>query len=154
PVHRGQVDPSLELERIEVTLGPRHVDGPRLGLVLGPAGELDPEGARGQGHGLAALAVDLRVEEEIGGQAAAGRGINAAQGVAEDEGGHARPSVLVPDVEDDRDGRLAVEEDVDVAAEAQVLRPLADVEADLRLALPGVPAIDLDDAIFDAEARE
>ena len=47
---------------------------------------------------------------------------------------------------DHGDGRLAVEEDVDIAAEAQVLSALPDVEADPGLALAGIAAVDLHDA--------
>ena len=50
--------------------------------------------------------------------------------------------------------RLAGEEDVDVAAEAQVLGPLTDVEADPRLALAGVAAVDLHDPVLEAQARK
>ena len=64
------------------------------------------------------------------------------------------PAVVVLHVQHHRDRGLAGEEDVDVAPEAQVLRPLADVEADLGLALAGVAAVDLDDPVLDRQAGE
>ena len=53
---------------------------------------------------------------------------------------------------DDIHRRLAREKNVDLAAEAQILRSLADIEADPRLALAGVAAINLHDAILEAQS--
>ncbi len=47
-----------------------------------------------------------------------------------------------------------LEQHVDLVAEAQVLRALADVERQLGLALAGVAAVELDDAIFQLQARQ
>ena len=104
--------------------------------------------------GLATLAVDLRVEEEIGREAATGRGIDAPHAVTKDERGHRRPAILVSNVDNQRHGRVALKEDVEVAAKTEVLGSLADVEADSRLALAGIAAVDLDDAVFEARGPE
>ncbi len=124
------------------------------GHVLRAARELDLIGSRRQRDRLAALAVDLGMEEEIRREPAAGRRINPPHPVAKDERGHRRPAVVVADVEDHGHRRIAREEDVDVAPETQVLRPLADVEADPRLALAGVAAVDLDDPVLEAQSGE
>ena len=55
---------------------------------------------------------------------------------------------------DHGDGRLALKEDVEVAAKTEVLGSLADVEADPRLAFAGVAAVELHDAVFQAQTRQ
>ena len=49
---------------------------------------------------------------------------------------------------------LDVEQDRHLAAEAEVLRPLADVEADRRLALAGLAAVDKQDGVLDLQAAQ
>ncbi len=84
--------------------------------------------------------VDLVVEEKIGSQPAGRIWIDASQLVADDECRRCRLPVesLTPSTTFDR--RQTVKQNRHAIAEAQVLRPLADVEADARLALPRVPA--------------
>ena len=154
PVHLGEVDPALEPERLAMRLGLRYRDRPRLDQVFRPACQLDVVPAGRQRDRLAALAIDLGMEKEIRREPAAGRRIHPAHPVAKDERGHRRSSVLVPHVEHHRHRGLALKQDVDVAAETQVLRSLTDVEADPRLALAGIARIDLDDPVLQAQARQ
>ena len=93
------------------------------------------------------------MKEEVGSQPAAGRRINPAHPVAKDERRHRRACILVANVENERHRRLAGKEDINIAAEAQVLSALADVEADLRFTLAGIPAVDLQDLILEAQVR-
>ena len=69
-----------------------------------------------------------------------------------------RPVVGLPsksrDRQLDRDGRPDVEQDRHLAAEAEVLRPLADVEAERRLALAGLAAVDQGDRVLDLQAAQ
>ena len=74
--------------------------------------------------------------------------------VAEREPADGRLAVEVGDRELHRDGRLHVEQHRHFAAEAEVLGPLADVEADRRLALAGLAAVDQGDGVLDLQAAE
>ena len=154
PAHLRQVDPPSQREDLAMDPALGHLDRPAGHEVLRPAGDLDVVSARRQGDRLAVAAVDLGMEEEIRREAAAGRGINSPHPVADDERGGRRLPVLVADPEHHRHARFGLEQHIHVAAEAQVLRPLADVEADLRLPLAGIPAVDLDDPVLQAEPRE
>ena len=94
------------------------------------------------------------MEEEIGREPAAGRGIDSPHPVPKDERRHRRPAVLVADVEHDATAGFASEKNVDVTSETQVLRSLTDVEADLRLALARIAAVNLHDPVFEAQPRK
>ena len=155
PAHLGHVDPALELKRLlMMTSVFGTVIEPVLHDVFRPAADLDLVGARRQQDGLTALAIDLGMEEEIGREAAAGRGIDAPQAVAKNERRHRRTAVLVANVDNHCDRGFAVEQDVDVAAETQVLRSLTDVETDPGLALARIAAVDLHDAVLQAQPRK
>ena len=62
--------------------------------------------------------------------------------------GHRRGAVVVVDVEEDRHGGAALEQDIDRVAEADILGSLPRVEADFRLSLPRVFAVDLQDGVL------
>ena len=47
-----------------------------------------------------------------------------------------------------------VEQQIDFIAKAEVLRALADIEEELRFALSRVPAVELDDAVFEFESAQ
>ena len=90
---------------------------------------------------LAVGPIDLVVKEKIGSQPAGRVRINASQLVADDESGRRRLAVEILHAQDDFDGRHAVKQDRHAVAKAEVLRPLADVKADVRLALARRPAM-------------
>ena len=129
-------------------------DRRRLHEVFRSPGELDLVLARRQHHRLAALPINLGMEEEIGRETAAGRGIDPPHPVAEDERCHRRPAVLITNIEDERHRGLAVEKDVDITPEPQVLRALTDVEADPRFPFARIPAMDLHDPVLEAQPGE
>ena len=68
--------------------------------------------------------------------------------------GDRRRAVVVADREPDRDGRADVEQDRHLAAEAEVLGPLADVEADRRLALARLAAVEQGQGVLDPQAAQ
>ena len=107
-----------------------------------------------QQHFFAVGPVNLIVEEEVGREPPRLRRIDAAVLVAKDELPGRRRAVVVEDRQLHAHGRLALEEDRHFVAKADVLRSLADVEADRRFALALVAAVDLHDAIFEVEAGE
>ena len=154
PLHRRQVDPTLQLEVLAMGRPLGHGHGPLEDAVLGAAGVLDLELSGREEDRLAVGPVDLGVEEEIGGEAAARRRVDAAELVADDERGRRRPTVGVLHPERHGDGRLDREQDVDVAAEPEILAPLPRVEHQLGLAMAGVAAGDLEDAILHRQAGE
>ena len=106
----------------------------------------------GKQHHAAVGAIDLLLEEQVGGDALGLRGMDAARAVEEGEVGDGRRAVVVADAEPDRDGRAHVEEDRHLAAEAEVLRPLADVEADRRLSLARLAAVEQGQGVLDPQA--
>ena len=74
--------------------------------------------------------------------------------VGDDERGHRRRPVDVAHPKHDFGRGPDVEEDVDRVAEADVLRPLADVEAELGFPPSGVLAVELQDDVFEFEPGE
>ena len=76
------------------------------------------------------------MEEEVGSEPAGLRRIDSPLRIANQKRRHRRPAVRVVYVEETETAGSHSEENVDVAPEAEVLRPLADVEGDLRLAVP------------------
>ncbi len=61
---------------------------------------------------------------------------------------------MVPDAEGDLDRGDAFEQDRDLAPEAEVLRPLPDVEREGRFAAAEVAAVELDEAVLALEPRQ
>ena len=99
-------------------------------------------------------AVDLRVEEEVRGQPLGRRRVDAALLVAEDERRRRRPAVLVAHVAASR--RRAgsrVEQDVDSLRKPRSCVPWPTSKRELRLALAGVAAVELDDAVLEGRGR-
>ena len=62
--------------------------------------------------------------------------------------------VFIPHTKDDLVRRLAVEKNVHLVAESEVLGSLADIEFELGLALAGVAAVELHHAIFQRQAGQ
>ncbi len=153
PLTLGGVDPALELE-VRALAGDAFLDGQLVGLdeVFRAAGDGDGILAGREEQGLAICAIDLVVEEEIGGQAAGWIRIDPTMGIADDESGGGGPAVHVLDAEGDADGGDAVEQDGDLVAEAEVLGALANIEGEGGLAAADVAAVELDDAIFRFES--
>src|SRR5271157_1782026 len=87
-------------------------------------------------------------------QRSSGRGINPSHPVPENERGHRGTAILVLHVQRHQDRGVTRKEDVHVAAKPEVLRPLADIEAEFGLALAGVAAVNLDDPVLDGKSRE
>src|SRR6185437_6028009 len=112
-----EVGPAFEGERLAMVLPFGDLDRLLPLEILGPARVLDVVRPRGEEHLLARPAVDLGMEEEVGGEPSGLRRVDATQPVADQERRRRRPSVLVADVQDDRDGRFARKEDIYVAAE-------------------------------------
>src|SRR5436853_6936418 len=94
------------------------------------------------------------MEGEIGGEAFGLGGIDVALGIANLETGGGGLADFIRNFQRDGRGGLAVEQDGYFAAEAEVLRALADVEVDLGGAFAFVAAVHLDDAILYFQAAE
>ena len=154
PAELRRPDPTLQGERLAMRRGLRHVDRPGLDLVLRPPRHRHGVSSRGEVDRLARVPVDLRVEPEVGGQATGLGRVDPPPGVPDEERGGRRPTVEVPDVEGHGHGGIGAEEDVEVAPEAEVLGPLPHVEADLRLPTARVPAVNLEEPVFEREARQ
>ena len=109
----------------------------------------------GSSIGLAVVPIDLRLEEEVGGEALRDVRIDAIE--RRRESGTRRssgwPCSSCTRTRTDATVQR-VNRNLDVVAEADVLRALADVEADERRPLPGVAAVDLQDDVFDPETRQ
>ena len=150
-LHR--VNPPLDLE-IEALRGLRNRDLARLLHGLRTAIELDNVIALRQTNRLAIHAIDLRMKREVRREALGLRGVDAALRVANDEAGGARLVVFVLHTERDFRRGQTGEKQIHLVAKTDVLRALADVETNLRLALAGVAAVELHEAILDGEAAE
>ena len=105
-------------------------------------------------HRFAGASVNLRMEEEVGSQSSRRRGINPPLRVSEQKRSHRGTAIDIKDVESDGHRGLGGEQDVEIAAEPQILRPLADIEPKLRLASARVSAVNRDQAVFDLQAGE
>ena len=110
--------------------------------------------ARREQDGFAVGSIDLIVKKEIRGKAVCGIGVDPTSLVLDDEGGAGRCSVEILEFDTDFYGGLAVEEDSDFIAEADVLGSLADVEGEQGFAFADVAAVELNDAVFQSEPRE
>src|SRR4029077_6588682 len=117
----GRVDPALQVERLLLhgaLVGCGDGDGAAADEVFGAARPGEDVGAGLQRHGFAVGAVDLRVEVEVGRQAARHRRIGAAAGVGDGERRHDRLAValrfavVVVDAELDQHGGGRVEHDI------------------------------------------
>ena len=88
------------------------------------------------------------MKEQVGRQAPDARRIDASLQVVEDELPDGRLAVVVEHFERHFHGRLAIKEQVDLVAKAEILRSLADVEQQLGFALAPVAAEHLQNAVF------
>src|SRR5262245_56957739 len=82
------------------------------------------------------------------------RRIDAALGVTDRQACGRRLAVFVENAKSDDMCRLAIEDDIHLVAETEILRPLADVERNLRFALARIAAVKLDDAVFERQSPE
>src|SRR5215813_1879780 len=154
PAELRDINPSFEFERVRLRPIRGDLDGLPFDQIFGPAREFDLVLACREFDLLAVRAIDLRVEIEIGRQPFEAWRIDAFLRVANDERRRRGLAVFVQHAER-HDGRgPAVEENVHVIAEADVLCALAYVETDLRLTLAGVAAVKLDDAVFKLQSRQ
>ena len=80
--------------------------------------------------------------------------IHAAKFVANFKTGGGRLAVFVEHLKRELAGLLAVKEQIDIAAEAEILRSLANVEAELGVAFASVATVKLDAAILQGQATE
>ena len=96
----------------------------------------------------------MLLEKQIRSQPLGLRRIDVPSPVPEGEAAAGRPAVEIFNGQPDRDGGADVEEDGHIAAEAQVLTPLADVEAQGRLAFARLAAVEERDSIFQLQAAE
>src|SRR5688572_10209893 len=143
PARLGRIDPALkvDLHRLWAL-----ADGDLASCdhIFRPAGHLHVEFTGRQGHLLAVVAIDLRMEKEIGREPLGLRWINPSLLVANGQGGRRGLAILIENVECHRRRWDALEENGNFAAEPDILRPLADVARDRRLTLAGVARIELD----------
>src|SRR5207248_894930 len=97
---------------------------------------------------------DLILKKEIGREPLRLGGINSAHSVLKGESGGRRRAVEIVDLQLDRNCRFDVEQDGYLTAEADILRPLADVEENGRLPFAGLTAVDESEHIFNFQAAE
>ena len=154
--------PPAELRRINPTLDlkcglfrfRRHFQRALLHHRLRPARHHDGIPAGGQADVFTVTSVNLVVEEKVRFKPLGAQRINASDGIANFECCRRRLAGLVLHAEGDGLRRRAVEQHIDFAAKAEVLRALAGVEGNLRLALAGVPAEELDDPVLQRQSAE
>ena len=154
PTVVGELDPPLQPERLAVLCCRWNRNRLLEIQVFGAAivGDLVRPGR--QQHFFAVGAVNLGVEEKVRGQPPRLRRIDAAAVVADDELTGGGLAVVVEHRQLHPHGRLALKQDRHFIAEAGVLRPLADVEPDRRLALALVAAVERHHAVFERQARQ
>src|SRR3954449_4805964 len=97
--------------------------------------------------GVAVAPVHLWLEEKVGCEALRDIRINPFRVVLDEKSGCGGLAVFVEHLETDRMRRHDGEQNVDVVAEAYVLRALPDVEAEGRGSLADIAAVDLQDGI-------
>ena len=81
-------------------------------------------------------------------------GIDPAAGVANDKRGARGLAIVIDDPENDLGRGNAIEENIRLVPEAEVLGSLSDVELDLGLPLARIPGIDLDNPVLELETGE
>ena len=123
-------------------------------LVLRAATDLDEEVAGREQHGAAVGPVDLLLKEEVRSEAFRQRREDVPRGIGDREPCDRRLPVEVLHAQFHRDRGLHVEEHGHFTAEAEVLVPLSDVEADGGLALARFRGVDQRDGVLDLEAAE
>ena len=127
---------------------------PFADAVLGAASEVQRELARGKEHGAAVGPVDLLLKEQVRPEPFRLRREHVPGRVFEREPAHGRRAIEILHVEFDGVRGLHVEQDGHLAAEAEVLIPLADVEADGDFPLARFARINQGEGVFDAQAAQ
>src|SRR5262249_59438486 len=94
PALLRRMHPALQLEALGMGLRLGHRDVPGEDEVLRAAGVVDGVLARLEQYRFAVAAIDLGMEEEVGGEAATLRRVDTAPVVAEGERAHGRLAVL------------------------------------------------------------
>ena len=153
PAHQCRIDPALHLELLgRVGIG----DGDRAALRyrLRAAVKADGVGTAWQFHMLAIGTINLRMKMKVRRKPLGLRRIHAAKPVADFKTGRRRLAVFIKHLQAKRVRRLAVEEKTHLIAKAQVLCPLTHVETELGIALAGVSAVKLHDAILQRQPAE
>src|SRR5262245_45005914 len=154
PAEVGELDPALHAERFARFGCGGNSDGLLEIEVFGAAVVGNFVFAGREEDFFAVTAINLSVKEEVGGQATRLRWIDAVVRVAKHELAGGGCAVVVENGELHADCRLALEQNGDFISEADILRPLADVEADGGFALAAIATVDLHDTVFEIEARE
>src|ERR1051326_195795 len=153
PAELRWVDPTLDfafkLPRLRI-----HFEVFCLGNGFGSAGEFDGIIAIRQFQRFAVSAIDLGMKRKIGGEPLGLRRINSPLRVANDEFCGGGLVVFIADPQRDGAGGEASEKSVHFVAKTDVLRTLADVERDLRFAVSGIAAVELDDAVFERQTAK
>jgi hypothetical protein len=98
--------------------------------------------------------VNLVLKEEIGREPLRPRRVDAAGRVAKAEPPHGRCAVSVQHLQLDRHGGPDIEQDRHLAAEAEILRALADIEGQRGLALPRFRGVQDGEDVLHLQSRE
>ena len=153
PAELRRIDPAFHLE---VGFCERRRDGHRddFGDGFGATRELDGVVSFRQANRFSVRAINLRVKGKVGREPLGLRRIDAALRVANDERRHGGLAVLVHHAEDDGARGQAAEENIDLAAEAEILGALADIEGEPGFALADVAAVEGDDAVLDLQSAQ
>src|SRR4029077_16055711 len=147
------VDPAFQFYRTvhrscALLAGAGDEDLPFEQLVFGAATVEHGQFAWRQQDNIAVFAIDLLLEKEIRGESFALWRIDGALFVLEGETANRRFAVEIRDAQPHRDGGLDIEQNRHFAAEALVLRSLADVEAQRGFAFSAFAAGDQRNRVF------
>lgn len=115
--------------------------------VLRPAADLDGVFAGREIHGLAVGSVNLIVKKEVGREPPRRIREHIAPTIANDERCRGWLAIKILHTEHHLHRRSRVEQNRHRVAKAEILRPLPDIESELRLAPPDLARVKLDDAI-------
>ncbi len=159
---RRRIDPALELHgdfRVAglpiAPFGRRgNLHGARDRPVLGPTAVGHRELTGRQQHVLAVRSVDVLLEKQVGRQPFRLRREHVPLAIHELEPAGGRCPVVVQDAEPDRDGGLHGEQDGDLGAKPEVLRPLAHVKRDRGLAPARLARIDQRERVLGFEPAQ
>ena len=122
--------------------------------VLRPAADLDGVFAGREIHGLAVGSVNLIVKKEVGREPPRRIREHIAPTIANDERCRGWLAIKILHTEHHLHRRSRVEQNRHRVAKAEILRPLPDIESELRLAPPDLARVKLDDAILQRQPRQ
>jgi hypothetical protein len=150
----GRVDPAgeLDVERGFRLVGNR--DFAAEDAVFRSATVLERELARREQERLAVGTIDVRLEEEVGSEPFGLRRIDMTLSIAHEQTSDGRSAVVIGNFELHARGGPHVEQNRRLAAKAEVLVALLDIEADRRFAFAGLVRIDESDRVLDLQAAE